>query len=92
MSYPKCVYHKNYDTKHMPNHEKHLIDNSRVVHNDAELKLLGPDWGAHPNEKSVQDSEEKNSKKKVLSEVEVEQVLEEVVSTAPEKLRKARKL
>lgn len=78
MSYPKCVYHKNYDPKHEPEHEKHLNANSRVVHSDADLKILGPDWGDHPS-----------SKKQVLSEEKVAEVLDQVVE-APKKGKKVK--
>ena len=55
MSYPKSVYHKDYDPNHHPEHEKHLVKNSKVVHSKEELEKLGPQWGEHPHSKEVEE-------------------------------------
>ncbi len=41
----KIVYHESYDQL---GSEEHRADYSKIVSSEAELKALGPKWGAHP--------------------------------------------
>ncbi len=51
MSYPKNVYHKDFDGEKAT--EASLKLHSKVVHSEEEYKLLGSDWGAHPSVKHI---------------------------------------
>lgn len=90
MSYPKCVYHKDYDSNFGPSgHEEYLNKYSKVVRNEEELKKLGLDWGDHPNEKPSKKASEDSESKKVVSEEKVSEILEDVVAI-PKRGRKAK--
>ncbi len=54
MSYPKNVYHKDFDGANAT--EATLKTHSKVVHSDEELKKLGSDWGDHPSVKGRKTS------------------------------------
>lgn len=51
-TYPKSVYHKDFD--HINATEATLKLHCKLVHNEAALKELGPDWGDHPASKHVE--------------------------------------
>lgn len=59
MSYPKCVYHKDYDHR-APDQEKLLYKYCKIVKSEVEHKALGLDYGDHPAAKSESKKEEKS--------------------------------
>lgn len=55
MSYPRSVYHKDYNP-HAVEGEKELKKHCKLVHNEQDHKNLGKDWGYEGEKKD--DSEE----------------------------------
>ena len=51
MTYPRSVYHKDFD--HVNATEASLKLHCKLVHSDEELKELGSEWGFHPASKHV---------------------------------------
>ena len=81
MTYPRSVYHKDYDhlkgDSEKVGHEAYLNKKSKVAKDEAHHKAMGPDWypGNHPHFASV-----KPVKVEDVTKVEkVDEVVEEVV-------------